>query len=1014
MADWSDGQVLVSGRSATSGGYGYWSGKPSEVFDIAGRESRGYDGANALTLPLPGGGRTGGGRPLMPGDKTFSEVRPVVSDGKSWWRCDVQGWREYDPQTGSPGRRSRPGFFEAALAGGDAKLLDGLCHLAPVPTGLGGSPLGTADGLLGWRAVEMPDGSQVGESVAGAVVRLSAEQVRRLNGASPAGASQFPGGGPRVAVLATRLSLLLWDGHCVGSEFKVGLLGERYASGSTVVPPLSWWHVLRPRDVNGSAALRAVTDDQGRALVAGAGKGTAAAIRRVLPGVTDPSLLAGVAGVLEIAVACAKLAQALPAPAPAPSSAPARPHARGGAPLTPKPTHPVLPDSLLTAALSGLSSQMNSYSSYHVRGDAGMAISSLQAAVALVGSPTKKGLRARLGLAREREQPGDLPLTGVEWTVVVGGLGAVALRAATEATTDEERHALVTFLGAVAETPLAEVDGRWREVTLIGKALPDDLPVVGTLLSTRHGSAVVLQVTQRWVRTGAVPLVTALEHSPSGSFGAVAGYNVEDSRVNSGWGGVGRVRELLNLLHTRGPAPWRPEAVASLVASTGITRAEASLLLAGLPRAGSYEHNFLPKHTRETLGLKVAEATAAQPAMTALTSSSRILLAGLAMPANPADLWDRGPDGTAVADMWLRSFGRRADVPDELLGELNAAMRHYHYPAATLLQGLADPDSCKWLVTDKRWSVVDGQLQSTGGQGGFDGAALVAAMSALLWLAYRLPKQDPLRANLPRTAERLRQRLNNPDLLVATLQDFDVSGLRQVYGHPPAPVTPGQQETLMLGKAGVMVDRGWGQQLYVRPAFLAGSDDPLLKAAGALFDPPTAALRLLADPGLDRLLQSLKDTSAGWAQDPLVSAPAVVPLAQEALGVDAAAARLYLQMLVLPDPTDKNIRGWNGWSPAELKKAGAALLGTGALVEGKRPRAGRAAFLPGGWLDVLAPMPPIEEWKVDLLGLVPDGRGPLGVTVPAAPLGELFVDAWERVSAGEGPMLQQLETRRRR
>ena len=135
---------------------------------------------------------------------------------------------------------------------------------------------------------------------------------------------------------------------------------------------------------------------------------------------------------------------------------------------------------------------------------------------------------------------------------------------------------------------------------------------------------------------------------------------------------------------------------------------------------------------------------------------------------------------------------------------------------------------------------------------------------------------------------------------------------------------------------------------------------------------------------------------------------------REALDVDEPAARLYLQVLALPDPTDRNVARWNGWSTAAVRKGTDTLLAAGALVEGKRARAGRRAFLPGGWLDVKAPMPPIESWKVPLLGLVPDGRGPVGVTVPARPLAELFETAWERVASGDGPALETLRTGRRR
>jgi hypothetical protein len=116
----------------------------------------------------------------------------------------------------------------------------------------------------------------------------------------------------------------------------------------------------------------------------------------------------------------------------------------------------------------------------------------------------------------------------------------------------------------------------------------------------------------------------------------------------------------------------------------------------------------------------------------------------------------------------------------------------------------------------------------------------------------------------------------------------------------------------------------------------------------------------------------------------------------------------------LPDPTDKNVARWNGWTSAHLRRTTGALLDAKLLVEGRRARAGRKAFVPGGWLDVKAPMLPIEVWKASLLGFLPDGRGPLGASVPACPVAELFEAAWDLVRAGKGPALETLQTGRRR
>lgn len=126
--------------------------------------------------------------------------------------------------------------------------------------------------------------------------------------------------------------------------------------------------------------------------------------------------------------------------------------------------------------------------------------------------------------------------------------------------------------------------------------------------------------------------------------------------------------------------------------------------------------------------------------------------------------------------------------------------------------------------------------------------------------------------------------------------------------------------------------------------------------------------------------------------------------ARHGLGEDAAA--LYLQLLALPDPTDRNCARWTGWKPARTKKARAELAATGLVVEAKRPRAGRTFFLPCGWLDLKSPALPVEIWKEGLYPVRAYGR-----TVPVVPVPELFTRAWDRVRAGDAPAYEELTTR---
>lgn len=144
----------------------------------------------------------------------------------------------------------------------------------------------------------------------------------------------------------------------------------------------------------------------------------------------------------------------------------------------------------------------------------------------------------------------------------------------------------------------------------------------------------------------------------------------------------------------------------------------------------------------------------------------------------------------------------------------------------------------------------------------------------------------------------------------------------------------------------------------------------------------------------------------GYAQDPTRSVPGLVTEVAGTHGIGEDAAALYLQLLALPDPTDRNSTRWTGWKPARMKKARAELAATALVVEAKRTRAGRGLFLPGAWLALKAPALPVEPWKRDLYD-IPGHTA----TVPLLPVPELFTRAWDRVRAGDVPAFEELTTR---
>ncbi|SIS00650.1 hypothetical protein SAMN05444858_1391 [Micromonospora avicenniae] len=446
----------------------------------------------------------------------------------------------------------------------------------------------------------------------------------------------------------------------------------------------------------------------------------------------------------------------------------------------------------------------------------------------------------------------------------------------------------------------------------------------------------------------------------------------------------GLVYRLVELMTERGPAPWRSRAVAELAARTGLTRAESTLLLAGLPVRNWDEHSFLSDEQMAILRITANEAKIGRMELLTLAYPDRIRLVDAAMPDDPATLWDQGPDVPQLSARWIETQGRRVPVREDLLAELATVMG---FPTG-ILRTFAEPTPGDWLHTDGECSTVAGLISTTAPAGGepFSDRHLPSAATGLAWLAYHLPAGDPIRANLGRVYELIRLRLRNPKLLIGTVR---LDPKEAPTHHSPAVV------------AGIRLPTG--QTCYhLRPAHITDPHDPALDV---IPDHSPISIRLMLDPAFGRMITALESSGlpAGtYAQNAVLTAPHLVTQVADKFCLDAAAASLYLQMLALPDPTDANLRRWNNWDTTELADLGSALVRSGLLIEDTRTAAARRFFLPGPWM-VRKFVPPFEAWKSSLYGFSPDQEPPYRWTLVSRPVAELFQAAAERILAGDTP-----------
>ncbi|MFF2625525.1 hypothetical protein ACFVUN_07100 [Kitasatospora griseola] len=1042
-----DGELLVAWRE-DSGIRAYWSGRPDQVFTPTGEPvDVGYYGPHNISwtsLPLPGGGRATGGRVLHAGDTVLPAERPVIGDGVGHWAYRRGALVEYDPLTGSHGRASVPPLFSSdGDATGTLRPLQS--RLLPLQPGLERTPLGTDGALLGGWLRTGPDRATF-HGVDGRRVALP------TSGHWPVGRLDLPGGAA-LALTAAERSIVLVPVDGSGrtadqlADVTTSHPGQLYAAGTALVPPLDHWHALRPRDEAGSKLLRGTTDRQADELLDAAWpvdpadlepptrpellliQGTVrqvarrqivpvAAVAEVLPGLTDPLLVAGVAGLARVATdTAARAARFAPIPQPE-AETPAAPAAPV---VSPWPEHGR--DGVLHEALQDVFGYLDGFGrSWNHSGEQRHVLTHLRAVTGLLAAPPQDRPAgwtvdpARLELPGGRHSGGSY----YGWLHLLGRTAPIALAAAAPATAEPARSALALMLTELTSGWLADRGPTLRQVTLVENHDSSQNPSeartarVGQVLRDGDRTVVVLACKSYGLRLH----WEAIDHDPSGRFGPVADFTIgEERRVRDDLTADWTARFTARLAQ-HGPIAWQPEQAAEFDATTGIGRARAILLLAMPPGVFSWSSDFPTAEQLARYELKAAQVKVATEWLCAVDRTDRDALMAALLPADPAQLWHTGLASDAAAVRWIERRGRLRTLPEEDQTAVNGttvlAIEQVLNPATTgwltrtTIQRVRQTDNGVDLLPDDPVALADARK-------------LAGAIDALRWLAHRLPYGSELRPALPEALAALRARIADPGLLLdlgrySTVRDRSLPAVLRSHFGLPEQNDAGSAESVACGEAIVLAPGRYGESAYLRPAVLGGPDDPLFDLLTGLAAAPDAqngltALRALLGDDLTRLTAhgSAADEPAGWPQDPQRSAPALVAEAARALGLGEDAAALYLQLLALPDPTDRNTARWTGWKPARLKRARAELAAGELVLEAKRSRAGRSLFLPGGWQEAKSPGLPVEVWKAGLYA-IPSARAVL----PHLPAPELFARAWQRIADGDRPGYEQLTTNTRR
>ncbi|MEU9022979.1 hypothetical protein [Actinomadura sp. NPDC048394] len=1003
---------------ASAATHAFWASAPGDVFEPAVNYGlhawRGpQEGALGFQFEA-GGGRFDGERVLAPGGREgMGRHERQFSDGSRVWSSpsyarSLGDWTVLDLASGEQRPAGAlPGFLAAEPPGDDEAWDFDQCSFVRLPDGVTASPLGSSGGLAGFRVAERKaerGRPPSGWTIEGVDGRRGALRYTE-NGGTPWGVLRMPGG-PDLVMASVRYSAiremrchdpsdgsLLWEGRPFpGGEVKPW--PDR--KDRPQLPPPAFWHFLAPRDTASSVALRRTGEETARALLDAAPSPEAVrdALARELPGVTDPAIVAGVVDTVLRAAAVLDRRRALSRRVEV---------IRSGARVRPPAE---TPDPDLDDALLGLLPAPP----LHARQER----SPRPATVTAIAADG----RFLAGAIDETVRLVSPPARPLDWSPLLGAIDAAAWRLVAPGTPDRDRAALAALLRTWADQPFAHPGG-WRRGYATGAALAglDATVIVGVVPSA--DGPIDPERAYRFVQRADAP-------EPAGAKKAETVTVTRDDAA--------RLRRLLDLYDRHGPLAADKDAVAAFTRATGVRRAIATLVLDGLPRR-AYEggdagtrfdaHAKMLRTKPYSATKQIAREAEDLSSRLGVPGRQRIVAAG--MPDDPAELWEEGGFAAAavrMAEAWSGLLGRRAAVDEDLVADLERDLGVSDQWAAALADPAASTlaaDDLTCVVADRESYGIGVHTVLPGGTAsprGLYGDPYVPLASVLVWALTERPAGDPATLGAAALAARLEARLAAPGLLVplGELSLGDTERRRLLFGphtHPVRRVTAGEvpveadASALAFDDGLLIVDgRQRRASVVLRTSALA---DP---AARARFED------LCADHGLDELLRRVDAVRAradavagmaaraaatpvppgGYEANPLLSVPDLVAEAAAELGTSEDAAALYLQLLTLLRPTDRNVRKWNGWTAARHKAAQAELVGRALVQEDKRARAGRTAFIPGEWLALKAPEIPVETAKL-AAHLARAGRdrtagGPFLRLLPPRPLHEMFENAW--------------------
>jgi hypothetical protein len=1021
----------------------YWSNKPNDVLEVEGYY---WDYDMAYSAQLADGASTEGGPVLRVGDLKFHQAERAFYDGTTFWK---QVWdnnesklREYDPRQNSFGRFSLPAWFEETAKPGWRAMFENSMLFAI--DGLKDSPLGAKDGKVGYilrtPIIEPPPGAEKktsedeDESYDDDTPATQTEyELMRIDGATWRGslanhsssffAMRFPGDDTLRPVSMDYVTRL-WTPDGKHTTATVGT--RTYHSSESpyadwtkdIMLPVQCWHALRPRDEEGSRALRKLTAEQLAPIFAIALAESAEAKKNAV----DPKH-------------CQKTVQAIAKGIPAIKDAGLR---DAVARVILQAAN--LQNTLLRAVkdndpASFKSEEVNEYT---------FSIRDFQELATLVdggyrynynnGMPYHPVITAAEHFLLTGEQSSQVEALGpAGWLQHLPNLSAMARLGFTFGCAGD-RPRIARQLRYWSKRDMFAHPERYRILVCEGTRGSgnvdedeDDVRVQFTHNKSRYYG---FFKPEEWgSKKGTYTLV---EYNEAGAFEEPPKRKLVSSKPLTELDLTGeRLAALATALETYAdPEVWDARIGEVLAKLTGLTSAEASLLWIGLPNISHWGSNFLPKESRSFLNIKAKEAEVARGVFRngernkIIAALSRSLPADLSTFAAPlgAGEDDKQSPVALLAAAWNEAMGKRESLDEALVLDLQNEV-YTSIDAKTFIKAMMEVDKATLLhVYPKHKFDAEGNYVCDGEAPSypiFGPNIIYTLIHVTPYLIATRPPEHPVRRALPKAIDACVEMLKNENFLFCyntksfwgDHADRKRKDMMRLVGGKES-----KKPHMFDNGRLVAVEQHNYVCMYMRPAKIARCmDEPLLKEFALKegdepnFPNHIQSLDIIRSAEFRAMAQRAVETpvaEGGDERDPRQSVPALLKEVQETHDLSEDAAVLYLVLLGWPTFKEKELRDFFGWSPKVYKAACAELVAKELALEAKRERAGRTIFLPGRWEALKSPLPSVEAWKIPLhAGFNIDHTGkPNGRHFTwKYPPHMTFEKAWARIKAGDKP-----------